>query len=66
MARALEAARENDIREFLNAYENHGDAIDDFRGPKQIMHDILTQKNLDFNANMLCEHGHMADIMCTN
>ena len=66
--RALEAARgaNGSIREFLNAYENHGDAIDDFRGPKQIMHDILTQTNLDFNANMLCEHGHMADIMCTN
>lgn len=67
-ARALEAARSanGSIREFLNAYENQGDAMDDFRGPKQIMHDILTQKNVDFNENMLCEHGHMADIMCTN
>ena len=49
-ARALEAARgaNGSIREFLNAYENHGDAIDDFRGPKQIMHDILTQKKPGF------------------
>jgi len=54
------------VRQFLNQCENRGDDMDDFRGPKVIMHDILTGVNREFNENAICEHGHMADIMHEN
>lgn len=64
----LEMARRaaGNIRQFLNQYENRGEDMDDFRGPKSIMHDILTGVNREFNEHALCEHGHMADIMHEN